>query len=660
MPILCERFTTSKLKEFEDLQSIGTYGFRGEALASISHIARLTITTRTTESSCAWRAQYESGKLKAPKEGQSSDPKPCAGRRGTQITVEDLFYNVPTRRKAFRSANDEYHKIMDLVSRYAVHCSGVAFSCKKHGSTSMDVTVQAAATTIERIRAIHGGALATELIEFDAHDEAWGFKSTGYISNANYSMKKMALLLFINHRSVESSNIKRAIEQTYSFFLKAKGAHPFIYLSLEIDPARVDVNIHPTKREVNFLNEDEIIEKICDEIRLRLGHIDTSRSFQMQSLLPGVTVPTISVEASPAAARSPAASSTARLPRQGTQHQGQRTPASSKPYENSLVRTDSKLRTITSMLPPAQRSASIPSKLPREDSSIAETDNEATADTADPMEYEYEEREHTICRLLSIKELRGAVRDAIHNGLTDVFATHTWVGIIDEAKRLVAVQAGVKLFLVDYGMICNEFFYQLGLTDFGNFGVHRFDPPLDLREVLRVGADFEKSIATPEESESTDWMEVVEFCHESLMTRRDMLQEYFSVVVSEDGLLVGVPLLIKGYMPSLAKLPRFVLRLGPLVDWTHEKGCFHSFLRELAAWYTPEPMPPSPRAASEDEVSSAREDPEIAARRRDVHRALEHVLFPAFKARLLATKGMLQGVLEIANLKGLYRVFERC
>lgn len=87
LPILCERFTTSKLKAFEDLTSIGTYGFRGEALASISHIAHLKVTTRTKESSCAWEAHFADGKLASAKPGQSAEPKPKAGRQGTIITV---------------------------------------------------------------------------------------------------------------------------------------------------------------------------------------------------------------------------------------------------------------------------------------------------------------------------------------------------------------------------------------------------------------------------------------------------------------------------------------------------------------------------------------------------------------------------------------------
>ncbi|KAI7165020.1 DNA mismatch repair protein MutL, partial [Hortaea werneckii] len=170
LPILCERFTTSKLKAFEDLQAIGTYGFRGEALASISHIAHLSITTKTADSSCAWKAHYAGGKLAPPKAGQSADPKACAGRQGTQIQVEDLFYNVPTRRRAFRSASEEYAKIAEVVGKYAVHCKGVAFSCKKHGEAGAGIMVPVGAGVRDRIRMVHSSAVANELIELDVNN----------------------------------------------------------------------------------------------------------------------------------------------------------------------------------------------------------------------------------------------------------------------------------------------------------------------------------------------------------------------------------------------------------------------------------------------------------------------------------------------------------
>ena len=639
LPILCERFTTSKLQKFEDLSSIATYGFRGEALASISHIAHLTVTTKTKDSTCAWRAHYDGGKLVPAKPGQPPDPKPVAGRNGTQITVEDLFYNVPTRRRAFRSASDEYNKIIDMVGRYAVHCGHVAFSCKKQGESSTSISVPAHASVIDRIRQIYGGSVANELVEYSTSDDRWGFKAAGYATNANYHIKKTTLLLFINHRCVESTNIKKAIEQTYAAFLPKNG-HPFAYLSLEIDPRRVDVNVHPTKREVNFLNEDEIIQAICEHIRSKLAAVDQSRTFMTQTLLPGADWASAQKQADEDAASSTARSS------------GRRT---TRPYENSLVRTDTNLRKITSMFAPADGQAATTG----ESSAAA-----ATAPDAQPpeaIEYETSDRAQNPCRLASVRELRADVRDDMHHELTEVFATHTFVGIVDERRRLAAIQGGVKLYLVDYGRACSEYFYQVGLTDFGNFGVIKFSPSLDLRAVLRIAAEHEKQkqAGSGADEDNFDVEEVVEMVSGQLIERREMLLEYFSFEISPAGELISIPLLVKGYTPSMAKLPQFLLRLGPHVDWTEEKACFGDFLKELASFYVPEMLPPTPGNA--EEAAAERVDEELRARRKHVRWAIEHVFFPAFKVRLVATNSLMKGgVLEVANLKGLYRVFERC
>ena len=627
LPILCERFTTSKLKQFEDLQSISSYGFRGEALASISHIAHLTVTTKTADSSCAFKAHYSGGKLAPLKPGQSADPKACAGRQGTQITVEDLFYNVPTRRRAFRSASEEYAKIAELVGKYAVHCKNVAFSCKKHGEAGAGIAVPANASVRDRIRMVHTSAIANELIDLEVSNEQYGFKSEGLVSTANYSGKRTTLLLFINHRSVESTAIKRAVESTYSTFLP-KGGKPFVYLSLEIDPARVDVNVHPTKREVNFLNEDEIVELVCDEMRTRLGKVDTSRTFVTQSLLTGGKIPTIS-RGNPV----PEEVAAAKTPSQRPEGARVRT---QKVYENNLVRTDAKSRKITAMLPPLAHRTSSPGR---------ELES-------DEMEYQYTDKEATICRLTTVKELRAQVREGMHNGLTDVFANHTFVGVVDQRRRICAIQGGVKLFLVDYGLVSAEYFYQLGLTDFGNFGSIRFNPPLSLTELLEIGATQARALE-PDDLDF-DWSEVVPAVEKQLMERKEMLAEYFSLEISDEGELLSIPLLMKHYMPSMAKLPNFLLRLGPHVDWNDEKGCFETFLRELASFYVPEALPADNAKHGEDE------DEELAKRRDEIERAIENVLFPAFKSRLVATKSLLKGVIEVADLKGLYRVFERC
>ncbi|KAF4549301.1 MutL-like protein [Elsinoe fawcettii] len=630
LPILCERHTTSKLKTFEDLTSIGTYGFRGEALASVSHIAHLTVTTKTHDSSCAYKAYYLGGRLAPPKPGQSVDPRPCAGRQGTQIQVEDLFYNVPNRKNAFRSPSEEYAKILDQVGRYSVHCEGVAFSCKKHGESGASLSVPAHADVIDRIRLVHNSSIANELFSFKVENETLGFTSEGWASTANYSGKKTNMLLFINHRSVESSAIRKAVEQTYQPFLPRSG-HPFVYLSIDIDPARVDVNVHPTKKEVNFLNEEEITSLVCDEIRMSLGKVDTSRTFMTQSLLSSKRPTNTGNPDTPM----PDASGLAESPGEETPSRPPKSQAR-KPYENNLVRTDDRARKITSMLPPARPDSPDKSALP-----------------SDAPTYTTTDKEHTLCRLTSIKDLRAAVREDIHNDLTTSISTHTFVGIVDSSRRIAAIQSGVKLLLIDYGLFSAEYFYQLGLTDFGNFGVITLDPPLDLRDVLTIAAKKEDAAMSDVQRRvhpDFDWDVAIERVHSQLMGRREMLAEYFSLVISEEGQLEGLPLLMKGYTPSMAKMPSFLLKLGPKVDWTEEEACFETFLRELAAWYVPEPT------ANEEEGMSE----EAKGRKRHLMRALEHVLFPAMKSRLVATKGLRRGVLEVADLKGLYRVFERC
>lgn len=517
---------------------------------------------------------------------------------------------------------------------------------------------------MERIRQIHGSAVANELVEFQVEDSKLGFRSSGLVTNANYHVKRTTILLFINHRSVESTAIKRAVEQTYSSFLP-KGGHPFVYIDLEIEPQRVDVNVHPTKREVNFLNEDEIIECICDAIRSKLAQVDSSRTFLTQTLLPGVTTIEPLNRNNPATGLS--VESDSQVPR---------TPApTKKPYEHNLVRTDSRVRKITSMLPPAiQRTPSGP-----------EAESDPSQVVEEGLQYETTDREPLRIALTSVKNLRAAVRSTMHNNLTEMIASHTYVGLVDERRRIAAIQSGVKLYLVDYGMICSEFFYQIGLTDFGNFGIIKLDPAPKLVDLLRIGADAEREahIASggPVSSQETTQPEQTGTAEESeifanapnivaktLIDRREMLNEYFSLQISAEGDLLTIPLLLKGYLPSLGKLPRFLLRLGPYVDWTSEEECFRTFLRELAAFYTPEQLPPPPPEGSNSSdhkeiPESPEEQPEDAVlrhRRLQIARMLEHVVFPALRARLVATTRLLRGVVEVADLKGLYRVFERC
>ena len=245
LDIVCERFTTSKLSNFEDLRSIATFGFRGEALASITHVAHVQILTRTADSPCAYRAKYSDGKLVPFSVGDNADPKPCAGNIGTTITVEDLFYNMPTRKQAFKNVNEEYQKVLDVIIKYSILYgdSGISFTCKKLGQSSPDLYTSNTSSTLDNIRISYGPAVAKELLDLSFSESDASSSSCqdmtevkytikGKVSNANYSGKKAIYILFINHRLVESSSIRKTIETIYSEVLP-KHTHPFVFLSIK-------------------------------------------------------------------------------------------------------------------------------------------------------------------------------------------------------------------------------------------------------------------------------------------------------------------------------------------------------------------------------------------------------------------------------------------
>lgn len=478
---------------------------------------------------------------------------------------------------------------------------------------------------------------------------------------------------FASGRSVESSAIKKALDAIYSTFLP-KGGHPFVYISLDIEPHRVDVNIHPTKREVNFLHEDEIIEKLCAAAQGKLAAVDTSRSYTLtQTLLPGA--PTLTDPPTASSSKSTDRSGKNLAPNPASTHAILSKPfqVPKKTYENNTVRVDARDRKITSMLP----------RLPQQAQS--EEGSTAIDNTVSLHQEEYEtdeQRQWQPVPYASIKTLRKHTKESVHQGLYELFLNHIFVGLVDDHRRLAAVQHGVKLYLVDYGQVACELFYQIMLADFRNVGRIRLNPPLPLRELLQIAVDEEKrreeqlrAAQNPTEEEDVamtdadqengaepekpfDWDYAVNTIVALLVKHREMLSDYFSFDITPSGELASLPLLLKNYMPCLGKLPAFLLRLGPNVTWDVEIECFNQFIRELALFYVPEQLPPQP-AVVDGDGKETEESREMRERRKEMARVVEEVLFPALRKRMVPTGGLLRAVTEIANLKGLYRIFER-
>ncbi|KAL1933553.1 hypothetical protein VTP01DRAFT_7643 [Rhizomucor pusillus] len=624
LPIVCERFTTSKLSKFEDLNKIATYGFRGEALASISHIAHVTITTKTADSKCAFRATYSDGKLVPPRPGQSAAPKPCAGNNGTQITAEDLFYNVPTRRKAIRSPSEEYRLILDVVNRYAIHNASVSFVCRRHGNTSADVQTSQTATTIDNIRQIYGSSLATELIYVEHEDQALEFKMSAYISNPNYSEKRIAFLLFINHRLVESNNLKRMLDNVYSPLLP-KGTHPFVYLSLELKPQNVDVNVHPTKREVHFLNEDRIAEAIADVLQEKLSTANESRTFLTQTLLP-MAPPSIAAASSSAAATTEAT-------------EGNKEPRKVAAYNK--VRTDSRTQTLDVFMrkPQMQTSAVASSSGTSVESTMAS-----------------ERRMRITVNLTSVLNLRKDVKSSEDPALTAILRKHTFVGFVDDVMALI--QHERELYIVNYAVVSEELFYQITLNDFANFGRIKLSEAVPIYDCIKLALDIEEQLdGLPKNLRSKE--EVAQAITDILIQKREMLEKYFTMDVSEDGRLCSIPMLLKDYVPTLDRLPLFLLRLGTEVNWETEFECFKSLTREIAIFYSASP-PAEPPSAADKNVDLYKQE-------HDRYRwQVQHLIFPRLKTQFFATKSLSKApdggkyIIPIASLPELYKIFERC
>ncbi|BGP34824.1 DNA mismatch repair protein Mlh1 [Rhodotorula toruloides] len=652
LPILCERFTTSKIKAFEDLSSLRTYGFRGEALASISHVAHLSVTTKTRDETCAWKAAYADGALIPLKPGGDAAPLPCAGNDGT---VEDLFYNTPQRLRSLRPANEEYARILSVVTAYSIHNAGVSFVCKKASSSSSstaDVNTSIGASTLDNIGVLYGEAVRRELVEVQAESEELGVKVSAWCSGANYQAKRSTFLFFINHRYVDCTSLKRALEAFYSTLL-AKNTHPFVYLSLEISPSKIDVNVHPTKKEVAFEDEDEVVQLVCENLAEVLEKQGESRSYKVQTLLPTSGTPTAARTLAGSSATATPAASTSRKPS---------TSSSSKPAKvapNKLVRTDAQSRTLDAMFPtlPAASTSGAGSKTREaadDDDDRPSKKSKSDHDPAFATQLAAEQAAQksarvrvaqSECALTSVRQLRKEVVEARHEGLDALIKGHIFVGVADLDTCKSMIQHQTKLYIVDHAAISEELFYQLGLRQFGRFSRIKLQPPQDLRKLVQLAVDR----ASGEAAVKPAPHKVVERVCSILHGARAMLDEYFSFSISDDGKIKSLPLVLPGYSPDMNKLPLFLLRIGAHVDWEREKPCFATFLRELAFFYSPAPPPTAPLTTpSQDQLEAQK-------------RTIQHVLFPAAKQYLVPPERLLKKDIVLAtSLEALFRVFERC
>jgi len=241
-----ERHATSKIIETADLDRLATFGFRGEALPSIASVSRFELQTRRPDAPAGTEVVVNGGKLVHVRE--------CGLAPGTRITVTHLFNSVPARRKFLKSDATESAHIIQTVRLYALACPQTAFTLIEDGRVLFQSPV--CPTLDERVAEIFGRQLAADLLPVEAEEE--GFRLTGLTGKPGVNRAaRHEMLTFVNRRPVDSRTLNYALLESYATTLP-KGRYPVAVLFLELDPAAVDVNVHPAKREVRFRNEGQV------------------------------------------------------------------------------------------------------------------------------------------------------------------------------------------------------------------------------------------------------------------------------------------------------------------------------------------------------------------------------------------------------------------
>lgn len=284
LPLALARHATSKIRDLDDLERVMSLGFRGEALASISSVARLTMTSRTADADQAWQVETEGRDMEAR-------VQPAAHPVGTSVEVRDLFFNTPARRKFLRAEKTEFEHLQEVIRRLALARFDVAFHLRHNGKTVFALhEARDEISRARRVASVCGSAFLEQALPIQV--ERNGLHLWGWVGLPTFSRSQADLQYFyVNGRMVRDKLVVHAVRQAYRDVLY-NGRHPTFVLFLELDPAAVDVNVHPTKHEVRFREGRTVHDFLYGTLHRALGEVRPEDQLAAPAAVASVVRPT--------------------------------------------------------------------------------------------------------------------------------------------------------------------------------------------------------------------------------------------------------------------------------------------------------------------------------------------------------------------------------
>lgn len=627
--LLCQRYATSKLEKAQDLLNVRTFGFRGEALASISEVAEIHVKTfNSSFDFLGWEGDYRSGQLV----GQIHEA--FVPNTGTCIKITNLFSNLSNRRKAMKAAIIEDRKsILDLLTRYAIHHREKVTIVFTDGKPPDLLCVMAPMDLGPCLGSLYGLEIENNLISVDCgNSHNYEVNARIAFSYKSASRSSAIFFLFVNDRLVECNSLKQEVDGIINQHLNLREYAPFMYIALYVPSDTVDVNTHPAKTTVTLQYQNEINALIITTLRETFLETFQKKPMKLNGASTKISSPSIVFLSSPENTITMSSSESCSIieesvgskrlkllapgsvTRTPQQKSTQMSTQSSRPYD--LVHNDSKQTKLNQY-------------------NWQSTSNDNNQIGVSPQ------RTRRNLNLFSLRALREKVVKQESAILARTIRGSTFVGFFDHKHALI--QYETSLYVINMKAFLSEQHYQFYLFDLGNF------PPIDIlppgnniKRMIQIYLDdlvkYEPKYYKELKFNTTD--SVIS----KLLEHKVMLEDYLSITMNEDEILT-IPNIIPQEIPNLLYLGEFFVTLVNQVNFSEELSCLKRIGRILSNFYS---QPP----ANLKDITIHRK----------YHDLLEKKLWPAIKSYMIPPKRLLnvRYISRVSDTKDLYKVFERC